>query len=287
MEKLPKEEKEKEYGLDELLNERGFRLVNYHTGDGALAFVDSEGLNVGLTLVEGSFKVEFPRISYHPLWPRYFDVLMPRLTSLRLKLTNPSLDTSFFFYLRVPGLQTLRLEKFDDYAGWDFSMFDPFMMHFTRTLRVLKLADFSPEVAGYAPPVRKRTQTRLREELERLFTILPHLEVLRLPSSIQVYDSTIEKLMNGLLLPPLTELELYTVNAEQTLWMVKGRNFLSEYYRLQPGSSRRASEVVSRMNVERFRLVKLWVDDCEVESVRVASQMLAPASTLSIGSCRL
>ncbi|KAJ3509339.1 hypothetical protein NLJ89_g5271 [Agrocybe chaxingu] len=239
------------------------------------------------SLVEGSFQIEFARISHRPFRPRYFDVLMPCLTSLCLKLTNPSLDTSFFFYLRVSGLQSLRIEKFDDYAGWNFSMFDPFIMHFARTLRVLELADFSPEVTGYAPPVRKRTQTRLHEELENLFTTLPHLEVLRLPPSLQVHTPTIEKLANGFLLPSLMKLELYAVNAEQILWMMKGRNFLSEYYRLQPGSSRRASEAVARMGVKRFRLVKLWVDDCEVESVRVASEKLGLASTLSIGSCRL
>ncbi|CAA7271818.1 unnamed protein product [Cyclocybe aegerita] len=230
---------------------------------------------VSPSLIEGSFQIEFPRVSARPLHHRYCDVLMPHLTTLRLKLTNPSVDTSFFFYLRAPGLEILRIEKYDDYAGWEVSMFDPFLMHFTRTLRVLELADFSPKAPGYAPPVRKSSQTRIYQDLESLFAILPHLEVLRLPSSIQIRMPMIEKLANGLLLPLLIELELYAVDPEQVLWMMKERNFLSGYCQLQPGSSRRASEVASQMNVKSFRLVKVWVDDCEVElssSVRVGME---------------
>ncbi|KAJ3496054.1 hypothetical protein NLJ89_g10535 [Agrocybe chaxingu] len=46
--------------------------------------------SVSASLVDGAFQIEFPRISHRPLRPRYFDVLMPHLSTLRLKLVNPA-----------------------------------------------------------------------------------------------------------------------------------------------------------------------------------------------------
>ncbi|CAA7261307.1 unnamed protein product [Cyclocybe aegerita] len=238
------------------------------------------------SLVEGSFHVEFPRISQRPFYPRYFDVLMPRLTTLHLKLVNPSLDTSFFFYIRLPRLQALRIEQYDDYAAWELSMFDPFLMHFRNTLRILELADFSPSATDYAPPVRKRTRA-LHQELESVFAILWRLEDLRLPSSIQVHAMTIEKLADGRLLPSLTELELFAVNAEQILWMKQRRKFLSRCYQLQPGSSRMANEIGSRISVKEFRHMRVWVKEHEVERMREAAEALGLGRTLSIAGFRL
>ncbi|KAJ3480330.1 hypothetical protein NLJ89_g12285 [Agrocybe chaxingu] len=74
--------------------------------------------------------------------------------------------------------------------------------------------------------------------------MLSRLEVLCLPSSIQVHVAAIEKLAEGRLLPSLTELEFFAANVEVILRVMERCKFLQ----LQHG----ASGMRSRVSVRDF-----------------------------------
>ncbi|KAJ3517232.1 hypothetical protein NLJ89_g638 [Agrocybe chaxingu] len=194
------------------------------------------------SLLSASFQVRFPRISNRALRPMMFPVSMPQLTDLRLVVVNSSCEPSFFFLLHLPVLQSLRIEKFDQFAGWEVLMYEPLLVQSFRTLRILELVNYEGEVdEGYVPPVRKRERTSY-QELNTILAFLSRLEVLRLAVDIEVHADTIIRIAKGQLAPLLSDIQLYSANGELVMWMVERRKFLEGYCLLQPGSSKRVGE---------------------------------------------
>ncbi|KAF8964572.1 hypothetical protein BDZ97DRAFT_1815717 [Flammula alnicola] len=188
------------------------------------------------SLRDAFFQIRFHKPAFPELRLAPREITLKKLETLRLRLIYPTQDPRLFALLRFPNLRDLYIEMHDVFQDWDMEMYTDILRRSTKSLRYLRLSDFSRQGSNTPPPNRRHRDTSYHE-LERFFTVVRNINFLHLPLSVHVHASTVEKLATGELLPRLTALELGSINGKDVVSMVKRRNERVLSHSLAPGPS--------------------------------------------------
>ncbi|KIM35578.1 hypothetical protein M413DRAFT_32433 [Hebeloma cylindrosporum] len=185
------------------------------------------------SLKDGSFAIRFKRVTRStasapnettPIVKACF------LQYLHLRLINPSRDRRFLSRLYLTSLSHLKIDL-DDRVGWRMSIYDHLLSRSSQTLRTLELVD--------APSEGRQSNNAMvcqDTDLDKLFSMCPNVEHLRLPIGVQIPQNTLNKITECSLLPCLRSLEVFSTIGIDVLEMVGRRNELV-YHRAGIGSS--------------------------------------------------
>jgi hypothetical protein len=197
--------------------------------------------NSAPSLKDGSFTIEFEQIrqstSSAPL-THIFPIVKPFfLQHLFLRLINPSLDTRLFSRVHLTALCHLQIELGCSKERWAMSIYQDLLSKSRKTLKSLGFwdaplqGDQNTETEGtslvHNPPC----------SLDGLFSMLPHLERIRLPEAVYIPPNAADKIAQGIFLPSLRVLEVSSTVGVDILDMVRRRNEVAHHHPGWVGSS--------------------------------------------------
>jgi hypothetical protein len=178
-------------------------------------------------LEDGTFYVRFTK----PLPPHLVlsrnCITMHALRMLHLRLLFPSRDHRIFSLLRLPALQRLRVEMYDQFQDWDVALYTQLLAASTKTLRDLRLEDYSPtasKIDGFK--IRRRHRETTYEILTEFFRVIANIESLHLPMGLDIDAATANEIATYKLLPKLSMLDFSTVHGWPIVAMARRRHAL-------------------------------------------------------------
>ena len=185
------------------------------------------------SLCTGFFTVKF---SSKP-WKqnqRSTKILAPALKHLHLRLINPSFDCDIFKGIRLPALLSFRVNLYDSNAGWMTDMYRQLLSHSSNTLQRVEFWNFLLP-GGFELGAQEGVThsslggphlviPRIKQDLHSFFSILPMVQMLRLPIGLYIPETAMELIAQGELLPLLETLEIASCTGMDILTMVKERN---------------------------------------------------------------
>jgi len=184
---------------------------------------------------------------------RSIKILAPALKRLHLRLINPSFECDIFKYVRLPALLSLRVDLYDSNAGWMMDMYHQLLSRSSNTLQRVEFWNFLLP-GGYALGAQGQVAhsslggphlliPRKKPDLDSFFSILPMVQMLRLPAGLYIPETAMEPIVQGRLLPLLETLEVTSYTGVDILTMVKERNEVAYRRGGFEGTSNAASNV--------------------------------------------
>ncbi|KDR71390.1 hypothetical protein GALMADRAFT_1345890 [Galerina marginata CBS 339.88] len=203
-----------------------------------------------LLLVDGLFRIKFTKpagcTKFHAhvrgcRVPSAFPTAIAhRLKVLQLILHYPRQDIRMFQALRLPALFSLQIRVQDPKKGWELRLFRQLVGTIFR-LRYFSLIPFVSPSAPQNSKSENKTKIPHRliasSEMESLLTAIPTVSTLVMGQGLHLNSPTLKKIAQGVLLPFLEHLRLWSVSGGQVLEMVKERNNLVQYKALRPQNS--------------------------------------------------
>jgi hypothetical protein len=240
-------------------------------------------------LEDGTFYVKFTKpLPPHLILSRHC-VIMHALRALHLRLLFPSRDHRVFSLLRLPALQRLRVEMYDQFQDWDVALYTQLLAASTKTLRDLRLEDYTPttsKIDGFK--IRRRHRETPYEVLTEFFRVIANIESLHLPLGLDIDAATANEIATYRLLPKLSSLDFSTVHGWPILAMARRRHAfclaasLAEHPEFVTGSSATGYYPGSPPTYISMQIPSSWSEQDERALVDEAQALGAMGTTCTI-----